>query len=115
MFNATTNPHWSLQQYALRLSGSAFTVGMADEEPCNFAVPSAPEHIHVPTVMSGFVHVMPAKPDLAHIMFAKPQLPHVTSAKPGPVHVMLATQESLRKMAATPSPQVPNYTVMSFS
>ncbi len=39
-------PHWSLEQYidfALWLSGSSFTVGTADEEPCYPPVPITPE------------------------------------------------------------------------
>ncbi len=81
-------PHCSLQQYidfALQLSGSAFTVGMADEEHCNFAV-SAPKHFHVPTVMSGFVHIRPVTSKPAHAM----------PAKPGPVHVMSASSQDGR-------------------
>ncbi len=49
--------HWSLEKYidhALLLAGSPLSVGVADEEPCNCAVP-APEHFHVPTFMSGVV------------------------------------------------------------
>ncbi|KAI2644444.1 hypothetical protein H4Q32_030630 [Labeo rohita] len=75
-------------------SDSSFTVGIADEEPCYPPVPTAPEHLHVPTVMSGVVHIMPAKAKLAYIVPATPGPAHVMPAKPGP-----GSPESLRKMA----------------
>ncbi len=86
--------NWSLEQYidhALLLCGSSYTVGFADEEPHNFAVPSTPEHFHVPTFMSGVVHVTPAKPEPAHVTPAKPKPANVTSATPEPANVMSAT------------------------
>ncbi len=73
--------HWSLEKYidhALLLAGSPFTVGVVDEEPRNCAVP-APEHFHVPTFMSGVVHVIPVTPEPAHVM---PDSPAKMAATP---------------------------------
>ncbi len=53
--------HWSLEQYidhTLFLAGSSFTVGIADEEPRYPTVRTAPEHFHIPDVMSVVVHIM---------------------------------------------------------
>lgn len=55
--------HWSLEEYidhALFLAGSSFTVEIADEEHSYPKVPATSELFHVPTVMSGVVHVTPA-------------------------------------------------------
>ncbi len=89
-------PHWTLEQYidfALRMSGSAFTVGIADEEPCYPPVSATPEYLHI---MSGVVHKMAAIPEPVHkmatlpesapVMAALPESAHVTSAKPQPAH-----------------------------
>ncbi len=81
--------HWSLERYidyALLLAGSPLN-GVADEEPRNCAVP-APEHFHVPTFMSGVVHVMLVTPEPAQVMPAKPKPANVMSATPGPAHIM---------------------------
>ncbi len=88
-----SNGSATLEEYidfALLLSGSSFTVGIADEKPCNPTEPTAPVYFHIPAVMSGVAHVMSAKPQPAHVM----------SATPGPAHVMLTTQEVLHNMAA---------------
>ncbi|KAI2655281.1 hypothetical protein H4Q32_017648 [Labeo rohita] len=54
--------HWSLVHYidfALLLSGSAFTVGMADDQPCPPPVSATPRNVHV---MSGIVTITPEPP-----------------------------------------------------
>ncbi|KAI2645036.1 Retrotransposon Gag-like protein 9 [Labeo rohita] len=123
--------HWSLEQYidfALLLSGSAVTVGIADEEVCNPTVPITPDHFHTPTFMSGIVTIMPepphAKPRSAKVKSAKPkpaqvmstkskpalvtstksQFAHAMPAAPGPAHAMPAAPESAPVMAARPEP-----------
>ncbi|KAL0197521.1 hypothetical protein M9458_006061, partial [Cirrhinus mrigala] len=89
--------HWSLVRYidfALLLSGSAFTVGIADDKPCHPPVSATPKNSYV---MSGIVtimpeppHAKPAKPKSAQVMSTKPQPAHVTSSAPGPAHAMPA-------------------------
>ncbi|ROL48243.1 hypothetical protein DPX16_5637 [Anabarilius grahami] len=125
---------WSLMKFidhALLLAGSSFTVGFADEGPRNPTVPTTPESLDIPTVMSGVVyttpgpvhattpmpnpvHVMPArsepvhvtssKPQTVHVMPAQPQTVHVTPAQPQSVHIMPAHPEPRPKMAAIPEP-----------
>ncbi|KAL0161974.1 hypothetical protein M9458_041370, partial [Cirrhinus mrigala] len=76
--------HWSLEQYidhALLLSGSSFTVGIADEESCNPTVPITPEHFH---------SKMAAIPWSVHKMAAISRPAHVMPAAPGPAHEMAA-------------------------
>ncbi|KAL0170997.1 hypothetical protein M9458_035593, partial [Cirrhinus mrigala] len=92
--------------FALLLSGSVFTVGIADEEPCNPTVPITPEHFRTPTFMSGIVDIMPetshtkpAKPKPAHAMPAAPR-----ATIPNPVHKMASIPEPVHKMAAIPEP-----------
>ncbi len=74
----------------LLLAGSPLNVEVADEKPCNCAVP-APEHFHAPAFMSGVVHVMPVTPEPAHIMPTKPKPANVMPATPKPANVMSAT------------------------
>ncbi|XP_016113218.1 protein piccolo-like [Sinocyclocheilus grahami] len=95
-------PHWSLEQYidvALRMSGSAFTVSVVEEEHS-----TSPKSSVVMPTKSEPVHVMPAKPRSAHIMSAKPQPAHVTPATPQPAHVMSAMPKPAHIMPATPGP-----------
>ncbi|KAL0185536.1 hypothetical protein M9458_017206, partial [Cirrhinus mrigala] len=111
--------HWSLEQYidfALLLSGSVFTVRIADEETCNPTVPITPEHFHTPTFMSGIVDIMPetshTKPKpaqvmstkSAHVMPAKPQPALFTSAKPQPAHAMPGTRGPAHAMPSARGP-----------
>ncbi|KAL0202432.1 hypothetical protein M9458_000450, partial [Cirrhinus mrigala] len=98
--------HWSLEQYidfALRLAGSPFTVGVADEEPCYPPVSAKPVNF---SVMSGIIQVMSeayhAKPQPAHVTSAKPRPTHAIPAAPRPVHVTPAAPESAPVMAARP-------------
>ncbi len=98
---------WSLERYihfVLLLAGSPFTVGVADEEPCNCALPSAPEHFHIPTIMSGVVHVIHAKPKPTPVMPAKPKPAHITSATPRPLHVLSAKLDPAHITSATLRP-----------
>ncbi|XDV41680.1 hypothetical protein PO909_010498 [Leuciscus waleckii] len=56
------NTGWTLEGYihlALSLSSSAFTVGLADEEPCKLTVPPEPESVHVPSVQPEKLLIMP--------------------------------------------------------
>ncbi|KAL0185364.1 hypothetical protein M9458_021061, partial [Cirrhinus mrigala] len=123
--------HWSLEQYidfALRLAGSPFTVGVADEKPCcppvsakpvNFSVisgiiqvtsepyhamPTKPKSAQVTSTKPRSAHVTSAKPQPAHVTSAKPQPAHVTSAKPQPAHAMPAAPGPAHAMPATPGP-----------
>ncbi|KAL0148130.1 hypothetical protein M9458_056532 [Cirrhinus mrigala] len=109
--------HWSLEQYidyALRLSGSSFTVGIADEGPRNPAVTPTPQPVHVtpakpkPTqVMCNTpkpVHAMSAKSRPAQVTSTKPRSTNVTSAKPQPVHVTAAAPGPAHAMPAAPGP-----------
>ncbi len=87
----------TLEEYinhALFLAGSSFTVEIADVEPCNPTVRMAPEYFHIPAVMSGVVHVMPATPGPANNKSATPGLANVMSTTPESVHVMPATKIS---------------------
>ncbi|KAL0154617.1 hypothetical protein M9458_048880, partial [Cirrhinus mrigala] len=103
--------HWSLVRYidfALLLSGSAFTVGMADDQPCHPPVSATPRNLHV---MSGIVTVMPeppqakpVKPKSARAMPAKPEPSHAKSAKPKPAQVMSTKPQPAHAMPATPWP-----------
>ncbi|KAL0159789.1 hypothetical protein M9458_043514, partial [Cirrhinus mrigala] len=113
--------HWSLVRYidyALLLAGSAFTVGIANDEPYRPPVPATPKCLHV---MSGIVkimpgpshakpaklkpaHLTPAKPKSAQVTSTKPQFTHVTSSSPGPAHAMPALPESAPVMATIPEP-----------
>ncbi|KAL0186272.1 hypothetical protein M9458_017942, partial [Cirrhinus mrigala] len=103
--------HWTLEQYinfTLFLAGSPFTVGVANEQPCNPSFPTTPKPAHVMStkpkpaqVMSGIIqvasepsHAMPAAPGPAHAMAALPESAPVMAALPKPFH----------KMAATPKP-----------
>ncbi|KAL0150688.1 hypothetical protein M9458_053992 [Cirrhinus mrigala] len=103
------HPHWPLVRYidfALLLSGSAFTVGIADEIPCHPPVSATPKHVHV---MSGIVnimpepsHAMPAK--TAHIMLSKPETSHAKPAKPKPVHAIPTKPKPAHVMSTKPKP-----------
>ncbi|KAL0151738.1 hypothetical protein M9458_052964, partial [Cirrhinus mrigala] len=113
--------HWSLEQYidfALRLAGSPFTVGVADEE--SFYPPVLAKPVNF-SIMSGIIqvtsepyHAMPAKPKPAQVTSTKPKSAHVTSTKsqfthvrssaPRPAHAMAALAESTPVMAAIPEP-----------
>ncbi|KAL0194889.1 hypothetical protein M9458_008461, partial [Cirrhinus mrigala] len=103
--------HWSLEQYidfALRLAGSPFTVGVADEKPC--CPPVSAKHVDF-SVMSGIIQVtsepcnaMPAKPQPARVTSAKPQPACVTSAKPQPACVTSAKPQPAHAMPAAPGP-----------
>ncbi|ROL50051.1 hypothetical protein DPX16_5810 [Anabarilius grahami] len=108
-------------EQALLLSSSVFTVGYADEEPLNPAVPTFPEPVHI---MSGLVNVMSANPELLHKKAATPVSSDrmaatlvssdrmaatlVSSDRMAATLVssdrMAATPEPLAKMAATPEP-----------
>ncbi len=97
--------HWSLEQYihhALLLSGSSYTVGVAEEECNNPPVSAKPESAHVMPATPESAHVMPAMPESAHVMPAMPESAHVIPATPESAHVMPATPESARVMPATP-------------
>ncbi len=86
---------WSLERYidfVLSQAGSPFTVGVADGQPRNCAV-TAPEHLHIPTFMSGVAiskpaHIMSATPRPANIMPAMPKPANVMPAAPGPAQIM---------------------------
>ncbi len=86
-------PHWTLEQYidfALRMSGSTFTVGIVDEEPFYLPVSDTPEYLHV---MSEVVHKMAALPESAPVMPATvmpamPEPANVMPAAPGPAQMM---------------------------
>ncbi|KAL0189685.1 hypothetical protein M9458_016784, partial [Cirrhinus mrigala] len=106
--------HWTLEQYidhTLLLSGSAFTVGMVDEDedppvitkpaPANvtFAKPQPPL---VTSAKPRPAQVMSTKPQPAHVTSSAPRPAQATSAAPGPAHVMAALPESAPVMAALP-------------
>ncbi len=87
------NHHWTLEKYvdfALLLAGSPSTVGVVEEEHSHSTVPATSELFCVPTIMSGVVHVMPAKPQSTPIMPAKPRpkSTHVMPVKPKLTHAM---------------------------
>ncbi|KAL0158885.1 hypothetical protein M9458_046961, partial [Cirrhinus mrigala] len=98
--------HWSLEQYidfALRLDGGPFTVGLADEEHCFPSVSAKPGKF---SIMSGIIqvtsepfHAMPAAPGPAHAMPALPESAPVVA-----VREMAAIPKPVHKMAATPEP-----------
>ncbi|KAI2645300.1 SE-cephalotoxin [Labeo rohita] len=97
--------------YALLLSGSAFTMGIADKEPCNPTTPSTSGHFHTPTFMSGIVtimpetsHAKPAKPKPAQVTPAKPKPAQVMSTKPKPAHITFAKPKPAHAMPAAPGP-----------
>ncbi|KAL0152507.1 hypothetical protein M9458_052230 [Cirrhinus mrigala] len=102
-------PHWTLEQYidfALRLSGSPFTVGVADEEPCYPPLSAKPGNF---SVMSGIIqvtsepfHAMPPKPESCHAKSAKPKPAHAMPAAPGPAHAMPAAPGPAHTMPAAP-------------
>lgn len=66
------------------------------------AMPVQPEPVHVMPARSVTVHIMSTKPESLHIMLAKPEFVHVKPAKQEAVHVMPATLEPLFVMLATP-------------
>ncbi|KAL0153616.1 hypothetical protein M9458_051096 [Cirrhinus mrigala] len=105
--------HWTLEQYidyALRLSGSPFTVGIADEGPRNPAVTTTPQPAQVTSTKPRSanvtsakpqpVHVTSAKPRSANVTSAKPQPVHITSAKPQPAHIMLVSRSQTFRLTA---------------
>ncbi|KAI2655627.1 Protein piccolo [Labeo rohita] len=114
-------PQWTLENYidlALRLSGSPFTVGIADEGPHIATVTTTPKAAQV---MSGIVQVVseppqtkPAKskpvqatstkPRSANVTSAKLQPVHSTSARPQPVHVTSTKPKPAHAMPAAPGP-----------
>ncbi|KAL0151968.1 hypothetical protein M9458_052686 [Cirrhinus mrigala] len=90
-------PHWTLEQYidfALLLAGSPFTVGVADDQPCNPTFPTTPKPAQVTST----------KPETSHAKPAKPKPAHAMPAAPGPAHAMPALPESAPVMAAIPKP-----------
>ncbi|KAI2645764.1 Protein piccolo [Labeo rohita] len=104
--------YWSLEQYidyVLLLSGSSFTVGIADEEPCN---PTRPltlslqnlKPAHAMSAASKPAHAMPAAPGPAHAMPAAPGPAHVMPAAPGPAHAMSAKPAPALVTSAKPEP-----------
>lgn len=81
-----SNSSESLEEYidlALLLSGSSFTVGFVDKEPCNPTEPDTPEPLHImaitpeslytPIVLSGVLHTMTVQPESVHVMPATPE------------------------------------------
>ncbi|KAI2655097.1 Protein piccolo [Labeo rohita] len=102
--------------FALLLAGSPFTVGIANEEPCNppvspnFSVMSGivsimSEPSHAKPAKPKPVHVMPAKPKPAQVISTKPRPAHITSAAPGPVHITSARPQPAHAMPAAPDPR----------
>ncbi len=103
------NHHWTLEKYvdfALLLAGSPSTVGVVEEEHSHSTVPATSELFCVPTIMSGVVHVMPAKPQSTPIMPAKPRpkSTHVMPVKPKLTHAMPVKPKSVHFMPAKPAP-----------
>ncbi|KAL0153382.1 hypothetical protein M9458_051301 [Cirrhinus mrigala] len=116
--------HWSLVCYidfALLLSGSAFTVGIADDKPCHPPVSATPKSLHVMssivTIMPEPPHpkpvnqrsakVMPAKPAKlkpAQVMSTKPQPSHAKPAKPKPAQVMSTKAQPAHVTSSAPRP-----------
>ncbi|KAI2646855.1 Retrotransposon Gag-like protein 9 [Labeo rohita] len=97
--------HWTLEQYidfALLLAGSLFTVGVADEQPCNPTVPTTPKPTHVMSSKPKPAHTMPAKPAPALVMAALPESAPVVAALPESAPVVAALLESAPVMAALP-------------
>ncbi|KAL0177032.1 hypothetical protein M9458_025926, partial [Cirrhinus mrigala] len=106
-------PHWTLEQYidfALQLSGSALTVGVADEGPFSPAVAPMSVFSHTRTVMLGIVCATPeavhkmavSMPDPLHKMAAIPRPVHKMAAKSESSHVMPVMPESPAKMTTMP-------------
>ncbi|KAL0149599.1 hypothetical protein M9458_055126, partial [Cirrhinus mrigala] len=110
-FMPRNTPHWTLEQYidfALRLAGSPFTVGVAVEEPCYPPVSAKPGNF---SVMSGVIqvasepsHAMPAKSKPAHVMTTKPQSTRIMPAKPKPAQVISTKPEPSHVTSAKPLP-----------
>ncbi len=81
--------HWSLEQYidhALLLSGSSYTVGVAEEERNNPPVSAKPE----------FAHVMAATPESHRKMAATPESLAKTAAMPESCQVTAVAKISPR-------------------
>ncbi|KAL0190342.1 hypothetical protein M9458_013040, partial [Cirrhinus mrigala] len=121
--------HWTLEtyiDYALRLSGSPLTVGIAEEGPCNPTV--APHHnqftSHLPSQsllnhslltpclpLQGLLTpclplqgpLTPCLP-LKGLLTARPESASVMAALLQPAHKMAAIPEPVHKMAAIPEP-----------
>ncbi len=71
-----------------------------------------PEHFHIPTIMSGVVHVMPAHvtpatPEPAYVTPYTPEPAHVTPSTPEPAHITQSTPEPAHVMPSTPEPASP--------
>ncbi len=110
---------WTLEKYsdiALQLSGSPFTVEVAEEENNSPVVTSTPEPCHkmadpeshnrpaktesaliVPTKPKSAL-IVPTKPKSALIVLAKPESALIVPAKPGSVLVVLAKPGPARVM-----------------
>ncbi len=96
---------WTLEEYsdlALQLSGSPFTVGVAEEENHPPVGTSTPEPCHK-MATDPESHNRPAKPESALIVPTKPESALIVPAKPGSVLVMPAKPESPARMATTPA------------
>ncbi|KAL0176676.1 hypothetical protein M9458_029006, partial [Cirrhinus mrigala] len=97
--------HWSLIRYidfALLLGGSAFTVGITDEGPCDPPVFTKPESVHVMPTTQKPHRTTSATPRPAHVTSVAPGPAHVTSVAAGPAHAMLAVLGPAHIMAARP-------------
>ncbi len=83
---------WSLEQYidyALLLSGSSYTVVVAEEERNNPPVSAKPESAHVTPAAPRPAHVTPAAPRPAIVTPAAPRPAIVTPAAPRPAIVTM--------------------------
>ncbi len=95
---------WTLEEYsdlALKLSGSPFTVGVAEEENHPPIGTSTAETCHK-MAADPEPHFSPAKPESALIMPAKPESALIMPAKPESALARPAKPESLARMATTP-------------
>ncbi len=90
---------WTLEKYsdiALQLSGSPFTVEVAEEEKNSPVVTSTPEPCH--KMADPESHNRPAKPESALIVPTKPESALIMPAKPGSVLVVPAKPGPARVM-----------------
>ncbi|KAI2655780.1 Protein piccolo [Labeo rohita] len=99
--------YWTLETYidfALRLSGSPLTVGIAEEGPCSPTINTLSQPTHVTSTIPKPVQATSTKPRSANIMSAKLQPAHSTSAKPQPAPIMPAAPGPAHAMPAAPGP-----------
>ncbi len=98
-------PNWTFENYidmAIQLSGSLFTVGIADEENNSPVVTSTPEPCHKMASNPETGHKMAANTETLCKLATIPMTFHKMATSPEMFHKMAATSESSPVMAADP-------------